>query len=172
MIKLLFLAALLLFSLQTNSVNAHVLVTDETKQRGAILHIIPDDDPIAGQLSTIYFDIQTTQQAISDASVTIRSQKGQAETVNVEIDGSLVIAEYTFPYQGLYSLEFMINSGDDISYTFTYSQRVSRGVSESALDRPTHAWAEALFIASSALFVFLVILAINRRRTIAVHSKF
>ena len=38
-------AGLLLY---TPSVSAHVLITDTTKEIGAILHIQPDDDPVAG----------------------------------------------------------------------------------------------------------------------------
>lgn len=37
---------------------AHVLVSDESNTVGAVLHITPDDDPIAGESAHIFFDVQ------------------------------------------------------------------------------------------------------------------
>ena len=149
---------------------AHVLVTDDTKTKGAILHIIPDDDPVAGEEATLYFD---TQEQLSDARVElmIENTSGDATKVETSKDGSLVTAKYTFAVQGAYSVTFTVIS-DDARYVFTQSQRVSRGVSTSTLARPSYAWAEVLLLASGICFAVLIIIALNRRKDIARHSTF
>jgi len=154
------------------SSSAHVLITDETKSKGAILHIIPDDDPIAGEESTLYFD---TQEQLSDSGnmVNFSVKNGSDETQNVEtkLEGSLATARYTFPTQGIYTLVFTVTASGN-TYTFTQTQRVSRGVSTNALEKTTYGWAEVLIITSSVGFALLIILAINRREAIAKHSTF
>lgn len=59
----LFLTTVLMFFLtalfNTHQVYAHVLKTDGSI--GAILHIDPDDDPVAGQSSGFFFDFKDTQ---------------------------------------------------------------------------------------------------------------
>ena len=40
------------------SVQAHVLVADESNTYGAVIHVMPDDDAVAGTETTIYFDTQ------------------------------------------------------------------------------------------------------------------
>jgi len=156
--------------ISSQSTFAHVLVTDETKTKGAILHIIPDDDPVAGEEATLYFD---TQEQLSDAKVelTIENAFGDATKVETSKDGSLVTAKYTFPVQGVYSVAFTLVS-DDARYVFNQSQRVSRGLSTSTLTQPSYAWAEVLLLASGICFAVLIIIATNRRKDIAKHSTF
>lgn len=55
-LKYLFLIVSLIFIFQPKLVFAHVLKTDG--DIGAILHIDPDDDPIAGSLSTFFFEFK------------------------------------------------------------------------------------------------------------------
>ncbi len=151
---------------------AHVLITDETKTKGAILHIIPDDDPIAGEESTLYFDTQN-QLSESDSSVklVIKNNAMEEQAIEMKVDGSLATANYTFPSQGIYNLTFTIKSNNQ-SYVFNQTQRVSRGISNSPLSKPTYAWAEILLIASGMSFAVLGIIFINRRNDIAKHSTF
>lgn len=156
----------------TPTASAHVLITDTTKAQGAILHIIPDDDPIAGQKATLYFDAQNqVVQKDSTVAVAIKDAGGQQDEVEARIDGSLVTADYTFPAQGAYELTFTIKT-DSKTYAFTQSQRVSRGVAASALDKPTYPWAEMLLLASGISLVLLGVMAFNRRKGIAKQSTF
>lgn len=155
-----------------STTSAHVLITDETHTRGAILHIIPDDDPIAGQQATLYFDMQN-QASTADGSVslTIRGANGQIANVKTQTNGTLATATYTFPAQGAYELTFTVKP-DGKTYTFKQSQRVSRGVAASALDKPTYVWAEILLLASVIGLVLLGITAFNHRKDIAKQSTF
>lgn len=159
--------ALLLFQ----PVSAHVLVTDTTKSKGAIIHIIPDDDPIAGQASTLYFDMQDQLAKATDVSVqlVVTDSDGTRATVPMKVSGSLAYAEYTFPAQGVYQLRFAAATGDK-TYVFEHSQRVSRGTLKSALDQPSYPWAEMLSIGSGVGIVVTAIVAFNRRRLIAKQS--
>lgn len=150
----------------SQTASAHVLITDETKQAGAILHVIPDDDPIAGQESSLFFDIQG--QSLESAVLTV---KGTQIEIPVTVDKNTVSANYVFPTQGVYNLVLTAQSSDGQNHTFNYSQRVSRGVVGSALDRPSYSWAEAVIVAVVCSFLVSLILIASRWRNILAHSK-
>ncbi len=153
----------------SQGVSAHVLITDESGQEGAILHIIPDDDPIAGEESQIYFDSQNNNGV---DSVTMRiTGEGVAELREAAIDGTLATFTYTFPYQGVYELAITA-SRDNTSSSFTHTQRVSRGVSASAVENATHTWAEIALLTSALGIIITFIIAVNHRKSIAKHSTF
>lgn len=167
--------ALLLFAcllLPEQSVFAHVLITNEAKTKGAILHIIPDDDPIAGEESSLYFDMQDEIQGSENLVVlTIREPSGTETFMEAEIDGTLATAKYTFPEQGIYDLTFTVAS-DGEAYTFNHSQRVSRGIIIGPLDKTNYAWAEILLLVSGLGLIILVIIVFNRRKEITAQSTF
>lgn len=152
--------------------SAHVLVMDETKTTGAVLHIIPDDDPIAGQPSSLYFDMQdalTRDDVVVE--LLISNSRGDSEIVETKRSGSLVTATYTFPAQGVYGLTYTVTSGDE-AYTFRQAQRVSRGISSVTLEQPFHAWAQVLLAISVFGLAIVAIVAFNRRKEIAEQSTF
>lgn len=165
------LIVLLAILVPADSATAHVLITDETNTRGAILHIVPGDDPVAGQTATLFFDAEGgLWQDEKDIQLTITDSAGISDKVEVSASGNLATANYTFKTQGVYELVYRIDSGSQI-YVFKHSQRVSRGAGSSALDRPVYAWAEALLVASGVAFIILLILFFNRRAAIAKQSK-
>lgn len=158
------------------TVSAHVLIMDNSGSIGAILHVAPDDDPVAGQPSSLYFDIQsqTFSQHQHSISLYVTDQQGQQTQIPITSIGNTARATYTFPVQGAYKLVLAANTKNvatDHTHTFTYTQRVSRGVAGSALDKPTYAWAEMLLIAGMVLTALLAITFLNRRKSIAVQSK-
>lgn len=144
-------------------VSAHVLITDDTNSKGAILHIIPDDDPVAGEISTIFFDMQNS--GINDVLLRI-----DGNPVTTRFDGSLATAEYIFPTQAEYEMRFTVRA-NEATYVFTHNQRVTRGVSASPLDQADHIWAEITLLTSALGLVLLFIVAINRRSEIKLQSK-
>lgn len=151
---------------------AHVLIRDTTGSRGAILHSIPDDDPIAGKMATVYLDAQDVFEDDAKIALSI-TREGSSEPMPVETkrDGSLVTAEYTFPSQGVYYLRYEITS-DDTSYAFEQSIRVARGVGTGNQSKPRYAWAEMLLIFVATMFAVLCIVAFNRRKEITRQSTF
>lgn len=156
--------------------DAHVLITDNTGTIGAILHITPDDDPIAGQPSSLYFDIQNKSfsKHSHKLELSITNDEGQVTQVPVFVAGSSVSASYTFPQQGVYKIILTANAQNVASahaHTFTHSQRISRGTIGSALDKPTHQWANLLLVVSLCSVLVLAIFAYNRRKEIAAYSK-
>lgn len=152
---------------------AHVLINDTTDKKAAILHINPDDDPIAGQSSTIYFDIQDTlRQQLVSAHLTVTNNNDNAsKVIQTTTNGSLTTANYTFPVQGIYTLNFLVQTKNQ-RYTFQQTQLVSRGVSAATVKKAHHQWAESLLFASALSFVILAIIAFNRRKSILGQSTF
>lgn len=163
--------AVLLAAVSSQPAHAHTLIADDSKTKGAILHLTPDDDPIAGQPSTLFFDVQNTATD-TDAVVTLTVKKdGEQAEVQAKLDGSLATFDYTFPSQGVYSLVFSVPSSDR-TYTFTVDWRVSRGVVASALDTPRHTWAEMALLASGVGLALLVVTMLGRWRYIWRQSTF
>lgn len=164
------IAALFALVSLPNTTSAHVLITDSTNTHGAIVHITPDDDPIAGEPASIYFDSQ--KQLINGDSVaqaTITSPNSN-DTVTAKITGSLATFTYTFPSQGVYNLTFTIENNDK-TYTFMHDLRVSRGVSGTAMQSSKHTWAELLLVTSGAGLASLGIIGWNNRSGIAATLK-
>ena len=165
------LIAALIIMLLPAVVSAHVLVTGMNggESRGAVIHIIPDDDPIAGEPASIYADIQElTATDSKPVRLTITGESGQ-DIVPMLVDGSLATAEYTFAYQGVYEVSISAQINDQ-TYVFMTSQRVSRGDVKSILDQPRHDWAIGLLVGSGAGFCLLGIVVVNRRKQIASQS--
>lgn len=166
-----FLLLLSIVSIFSETVSAHVLVTSESGQQAGILHIIPDDDPIAGRSSTLFFDTQNRLlNANNKVQLFVTGEDGKTDKITTKIKGSLVSADYIFPRQGAYQVNYTIASNKR-TYHFKEVVRVTRG----ELDTPyasRYRWAEGLLIMSGALLLVLVIIFWNHRRGIARQSRF
>ena len=115
----------------TNPVYAHFIVEDDKTGVKALFHITPDHDPIAGQESVISFDFAKTEFQTKDFSymLTVKSTKGEAVTVPIEVTSNVILATYTFPSQGFYNVRLVAtNTNDGTVSKLQYGQRVSRGV--------------------------------------------
>lgn len=148
-----------IFCAVTPVASAHVLITDESGKTGAILHINPDDDPVAGEQSNLFFDIQS-RNSLEGATLTI-----QQVEVPIIIDANTVRATYVFPSQGAYVITLKTQSE-----TFVQNQRVSRGISNTNLGKPRYVWAEIALIVCSVGLISMLIVIFNRRREIASRS--
>ncbi|MGH7218102.1 MAG: hypothetical protein ACREGE_01485 [Candidatus Microsaccharimonas sp.] len=152
--------------------SAHVLVMDASGTQGAIMHIMPDDDPIAGEEAIIYFDRQGIDvSSAGEVSLVIRNEEGEAAAIPVETKDALTSAKYTFSKQGVYELRFIVNY-DSQELSFTQSQRVTRGVTDGSTAASSHLWAEGLLVVSGVGFLVLGVLFMNRRGEIKNYSKF
>jgi hypothetical protein len=153
----------------SNPVQAHVLITNDAKSVGAVLHIVPDDDPVAGKEAQLYFDIQSENKTIKNAQLTIMNPTTSSKNdVPVVIEGSTVTSTYIFPTQGLYELR--LNTESEGKNTFTYSQRVSRGVADGGVEQSTNTLASIALISSSILLLVVLILVFNNRKAIKKQS--
>lgn len=154
---------------------AHVLVTDTSGSYGMIVHVRPDDDPVAGEPAYFYFDLADAGIRVEDyvLELKIAKEDGNIAVVKVEPAGpNGAAARYVFPVQGLYRLELTaasLESGAEI--TFRFNQLIGRGIASSPLDQPRYAWAEFLLVMSLAALGILVLAVIMRRKAIAAYSK-
>jgi hypothetical protein len=174
MSKLVCFCASLIFilNLSTKPVFAHVLLKDESGKTGAVLHINPDDDPIAGGHSSFFFDIQDSSLSSSDptAVLVVTNEDGLSENVPLDFVGNTVSVAYIFPKRGVYTLQLTV-SGASSELVFNHTQRVSRGLAGSPLDEPRRDWAEALFVGVICGALALSVVALNRKEKIAMYSK-
>lgn len=154
--------------------NAHVLIADERDRVGAVLHITPDDDPIAGKSAHIFYDIQDDsydtgayQATLQIKDVTTR----ESDEVAVDVQGSYVSGKYTFETQGVYELALLIRHVNRTD-RFVVSQRVSRGTPANVqATKARYAWAELLLVVSASGVVTLGIVILSRGRSILSQSK-
>lgn len=157
------------------SVHAHVLISDDTKKVGAVLHLTPDDDPIAGEPSELFFDIQSNEVSQQTHSFTLKVVAGDGGEafVPIQVAGSTVSARFAFPSQGAYTIslhaEPLAIGGRTLQ--FSHPQRVSRGLVASTQATPSHLWAEVSLIASLCGLLVLGIITYNNRRSLAVYIR-
>lgn len=160
--------------LPTDQASAHELVVDTARDKGAVLHIDPLDDPIAGKKSTIFLAIRNLPDAATAKGVLlVHNQRGTTQLAVARFHGSMAYADYTFPDQGNYTLTFVIKTAGH-TYTFREDEHVARGV-ELAGNTNTarqYKWANYLFAISIALIVSVCVVAWWRRKFIARASTY
>lgn len=122
-------------------VNAHVLEADQTI--GAVIHIDPDDDPIAGRVSTFYFEFKDKTNRFTpqecECSVTIYQGEKSIYTQELydhENEHDLINPSlsspsfsYTFQQKDLYRVELSgrpRTAGDFDEFVLNYDVRVER----------------------------------------------
>lgn len=157
-----FLCAIMIVVMAPVTTFAHVLVTDTSGSTGAIIHIVPDDDPVAGKQANIFIDVQSDQPLASPA-LTISGQGTQSQ-VKLLQNGNILQANYTFPAQGAYQLTLVSDSK-----TFNYMHYVSRGVASSQVAK-RFIGAEIALITSVVGLCVLILVTINRRKEILAAS--
>ena len=134
---------------------------------GAILHVTPDDDPIAGEPSSLVFDVQ--DQAVTNKNYSFTLQilepSGNTQVIPISTKSTVISANHTFAAQGLYRIELRADPTDTTKQplTFTHSQLISRGPTTAHGPPSTSAQAEIGLIASSSGLVILGIFFWNNR---------
>lgn len=174
MSKLLFSSILIAIGcviLMPHVASAHVLIEDDSKHIGAVLHVVPDDDPIAGKPSGIFFELQGNDSKNRSAHLEITDDtKNTSTEIAVTLDANSINATYTFPTQGVYELKLVVVS--EKTYTFHYAQRVSRGVLGDESNRRSFPLANAALISATISLCFLTVVLIDNRDSIKKHSTF
>lgn len=168
------LAGLVLLPTQ---VRAHVLVTDTSRQTGTVLHIAPDDDPIAGKSSHLFFELDNDKASASShvfkLFVTNTNTQEQLE-VPLHAVKNTISATYTFPTQDTYRITLLAEPSlvGSTAYEFNHTQRVSRGTQAVAQASSPHSGAIFGVVASISILLVLGIIAFNKRKDILAYSKF
>ncbi len=118
-IKQLIIAVFATLLMGSQGVVAHSLVADDSKESGAIIHIAPDDDPVAGEVSSIFIDI-TSETVSADThyfSLAVIDTTGFAYPVATSVDGTIVSGYYDFPETGTYIVQLTAVNRDTIEKT-------------------------------------------------------
>lgn len=170
----LIIAAVVALILVPIPTSAHVLISDTDRQVGAVLHINPDDDPIAGEPSGLFFDIQNTDVSHDNYSfsLTVTDSDGEQTPVPITVSGSTVSASYVFPHQAAYTIVLKAEPTDTAMKTlyFEQAQRVSRGVIHGSVSTPTHAWAEMGLVAGGCSLLVIGVIGYNKRKEIYTYA--
>lgn len=132
--KILFSLFLLIIVIPLSShvVSAHTLGTDESV--GAVLHIDPDDDPIIGEPSTIYFEFKSQSDSLSpqtcDCTVAISENGKELFSQKLFTDTNTnPIVQYTFPEKNQYKITVSgkpTGEADFKPFSISYDVRVSK----------------------------------------------
>lgn len=131
---------LFFFLILTQPAVAHTLQTDGTI--GAVLHISPEDDPIAGDISSFFFEIKDTADnftsRLCECTVTIEKNSKILLTQPVfqdtnEDNQTNLTMIYTFPETGIYKITL---TGKPLSgttfneFTLSYDVRVTKTIED------------------------------------------
>lgn len=110
---------------------AHFAIEDPVTGLKSTFHATPDHSPIAGKKSIISYDFSKSEHE-SNAfrySLTIKKAREKEVAVLSTLNRNVLLAEYVFPSQGLYTLTLTVTPKDSSAKpsVLTYNQRVSRG---------------------------------------------
>lgn len=170
-----------------SSVLAHTLKSDGSI--GAVIHINPEDDPIAGEPSSFFFEIKDKQKRFKPelCGCTVRIYKDTTELLNTPLYNQSQTAsldessfDYTFPSKGIYTIKVVgkpIQTDAFQLFTLTYDIRVEREVNPASnttvpatqSNFRVH-WYHYLGIAVITI-VFLIFLFIDRIRGRSQHKS-
>lgn len=133
--------SLIAFTAIHPSVYAHVLATDGSI--GAILHIEPEDDPIAGQPSSFFFEFKDTKNAFTATSCSCYMQILRHGSVIysdalfqqvTDKHTNTAYSSFTFPQTDAYQIHIIGKPKSDnvfLPFTLSYEIRVSRTANQS-----------------------------------------
>jgi hypothetical protein len=157
-----------------NVASAHVVVPDTTGKTGAIFHVTPDDDPIAGATTGLYYELDPSSNLqTATATLLITSASGGiSETVPATLKGQTVSASFDFPVRDLYYLSLSVVPADHSlpALTFNSSQRITHS-SGANPEVVVPIWAKLGILASVWSLTLLFLTAIRRRRAIIKKSR-
>ncbi len=150
---------------------AHVIIRDEANKVGAILHVTPDDDPIAGEPSDLFFSLQNQSLSGKDISMVIFDRTTQqSTTLDTDVTSSGISSVYTFPSRGTYAIMLQISGAGGAM--FVQEQRVSRGIGTDAGSPADWPAIRALLILSLVALLVTGAIVYNRRKEIFTQSTF
>jgi len=159
-------------SLGINVVSAHVLKTDGNI--GAVMHVNPDDDPIAGLDSSFYFEFKDKSGKFDPAkcdcnAVILENGKELFKTAIFAQSASLTSSSFTFnfPEKNVYQLKVIGTANDNSfqNFTLNYDIRVAKDASNETNKIISN---ESIIIiggiiALIALIIFVVVQLIRRK---------
>lgn len=172
--KLLALFTAVILVLQsTSNISAHILIADESGRYGAVLHILPGDDPAVNEPAQLFFDIKGDDFRADtyEFSLVIRNENGESiDTVIGNVGATSVQAETVFPARGVYKIELVGEKKPGDRLVFRHTQRVVRGDGGGVNASSRYIWAEVGLVAAITGIIAIVIIMISRRVAIAAYT--
>jgi hypothetical protein len=122
---------LIVVCIPIQTASAHFIVSSSDNTISAEFHATPNHQPVAGQNSVISFDFSQGSDNIRDFTYLLRVKNTQNKLTDVQttIEGSTVLANYTFPNRGVYTIILTAQPKDTTLSTASlrYTQRVNKG---------------------------------------------
>lgn len=150
-----------LAALGNNAALAHFDVEDSENKLNVTFHITPEHKPVAGEGSTISYDFSKSGTSANEYDFEfhiIDMRTAKDESIPFKLSGDVVVAEYTFPYQGTYKINLKAISKENRAVSdLAYTQKVSHGTT---VPTDTKKWLllGLLFIGSIGLVIGAIIL--------------
>ena len=163
---------LIIITMSPMTASAHVVINSNSDKSHAIVHVSPDDDPIAGSEAVLFFDIKSelTSNSTHDFDLAISSKYGTQSVLVEEVGARGVRSRYIFPDQGEYLIRLTAKDGSN-DEIFEFSQQVSRGVSRShSTKRLNDFWTELTMVVSLVSLAAIMVIVINRRQQILAYT--
>ncbi|MDB5175970.1 MAG: hypothetical protein JWM81_828 [Candidatus Saccharibacteria bacterium] len=154
-----------ILGLQGNA-SAHVVIKDDTAKTGVVFHITPDDDPVAGEASQLFFDFEQPADNYS-FGIKIINASGKVTNSFVTVNKQTVSTNYIFPEQGLYHIELTAQAKRPgiTSLHYDAHQQVERGAGQKTISN--HTAAKVSLLGGMAALVVLLAGGVLRRRYMA-----
>ncbi|MGI9027827.1 MAG: hypothetical protein ACR2FM_03235 [Candidatus Saccharimonadales bacterium] len=143
--------------------SAHVLESQDTI--GAVLHIDPDDDPVAGESTGIYFEFKdkTNRFKVQDCNCKLVVQQDN-QTIYDQSFGQVAGGEFTFPERGVYVVK-AIGSPKTASafdaFELSYDVRVQRGIGQPDATSSTGKTKNIVLLVGGVVLVSSLLLAVR-----------
>jgi hypothetical protein len=172
--KILFISVVFIFLGITPSVSAHFLATDHSM--GVVLHTDPDDDPIAGSPTGLYFDVKDTTGKFvpTTCECTVLLYEGQKLLVtqpvfqNASATNFTAGMIYTFPKKDTYRVVFTgkpVASGAFQPFSLSWNLPIQRV--ENAPQPQNTSWLRIHtphIVGIGIILIFFIILVISNIR--------
>lgn len=123
--------------------SAHTLKT--SGDVGVLLHIDPDDDPVAGQPAALYVSV-TDKASGAACGCALAVLDGSSTVYAAPLAGQGASVPLTFPHAGIYQIVVTGAGAPMPAFSVTFDQRVEAAAESSGPPLPLYAAAGALIL--------------------------
>lgn len=159
------------FFLVPQTATAHILKSDENI--GGVIHVDPNDEPVAKSQSSISFEIKDTANKFSyekcNCIFSISQNEKEIYSTELPKDSTAQTTEYTFPTANSYRITLTgapVDSQEFRPFTLEYDIRVSKEVTQkestSVTNNNSHAYYALAFITLGVIIISIILKRKNK----------
>jgi len=128
-----------------------------------MMHVNPNDDPIAGEQSNLIFLVSYKDDSVYTCTCKVQVVDGGKTIFSAPFTGSDTSIPYIFPHPGVYQL--VIAGTDNASSTFnlSFDQRVEKAANATGAQANSTRWILYVCAGLAVLLAALVGLILNKR---------